>query len=474
MKIITISIIIGICTSACDFADHVTGSHIGQQLVDSLYRQSKLLLFQDSARTRELIRQQIKIADSIGYGHGFAKAYFLSAYLFERYDKLDLALTDYIKCLEISEKIDQPDLLLRTYANIGLVFYKARDYQDAITYFNQGKELALEQMNYFQIINFYSYMGLCFWRADDHMEALKYYKEAISIAIDNDKEKNNLSRLYNMSAMAFNDMEEFDSAKFYCNIALKAFKEGNGKEVAESQIINNLGHSYFLENNLDKAKKYFMKSLELNTANVNQIAELISIASNNLAEIALLENDTTKALEYFVLAEENTSISIFHPEIIRARINLINIHEAQNDLIIALKYSKINNKGIETLVNMIEQLRTLNIQFKLKKVVDGNREKEKQAQLQKERIFYLVIFAVLLASVITIGYKWRKYLFKWRKLKDHYNHFATIYNDFLKEYRAAIATQLKLNRELGTMSNTDLQDPREYLWKNVDDDDKKD
>ena len=58
------------------------------------------------------------------------------------------------------------------------------------------------------------------------------------------------------------------------------------------------------------------------------------------------------------------------------------------------------------------------------------------------------------------------------EIKDEYNHFVTIYNDFLTEYRAAIVTQLQLHRKLGTLPNTAMKGPwGENLWKNIDDDD---
>ena len=51
-----------------------------------------------------------------------------------------------------------------------------------------------------------------------------------------------------------------------------------------------------------------------------------------------------------------------------------------------------------------------------------------------------------------------------------------VYNDFIKEYRATMAAQLKLNQELGFFANNEIRDPREYLWKIFDDeeDDNKD
>ncbi len=110
---------------------------------------------------------------------------------------------------------------------------------------------------------------------------------------------------------------------------------------------------------------------------------------------------------------------------------------------------------------------------------------EYQRQLTKERferkieserqLFIIIIVSLsLLMVLIVVYFTTRRFFFyrdKWSKLKDKYNHFIIIYNDFITEYKTVIAKQLNLNRELGIVANIEMRDPREYLWKNIDDDD---
>jgi len=82
------------------------------------------------------------------------------------------------------------------------------------------------------------------------------------------------------------------------------------------------------------------------------------------------------------------------------------------------------------------------------------------------------LFPSLLIALIVVFFITKRFFFyrdKSRKIKDKYNHFTTIYNDFITEYSVRVAKQLKLNVELG-LRNPEMRDPREDLW-NIDDDD---
>lgn len=373
MKFLICSMIITTCLAGCDLLER----QAGQQLVDDLYEQSKTLLTTDAEQARELIGQQIKIADSTGYQLGLAKAYFLSSYLFERYYQLDLALADYFKCLEIIEKLDQPELELRTYANIGMVFYKAKDYRTAIEYFDQGSDIAIAHVNYPQIIYFYSHMGLCYMKADKNKEAIMYYKEALKIAAKNEQ-NDKLAKLNNLTGATFINLNSFDSARHYFNLAVIEFDKGNATGVKKAEIINNIGNSYLLQKDYPKAKEFLLKALDQKEKGGN--IKLYPSTHNNLGEIALYEQDTTIALEYFKKAEENTSLSDFHPEIFRARINLMDVHEAQENYIIALQYSKSNNMGIASLINTIDLLRNRDTGYKVNKVMNQNKVTKEKDQ----------------------------------------------------------------------------------------------
>ena len=87
-------------------------------------------------------------------------------------------------------------------------------------------------------------------------------------------------------------------------------------------------------------------------------------------------------------------------------------------------------------------------------------------------IIVSLLLLIVLIAVFIITKRFFFYRSKWRKLKEKYNHFTTIYSDFLAEYRTAIVTQLQLHRKLGTLPNTPIKGPwGENLWKNIDDDD---
>ena len=108
---------------------------------------------------------------------------------------------------------------------------------------------------------------------------------------------------------------------------------------------------------------------------------------------------------------------------------------------------------------------------KIKRAENQLNRKIEKAALKKERIYYWLSLSSLVIGLSAIGYRWRKYLNKWMRLKDKYNHFATKYNELLANVRAVATAQRKLNNELGgVLDSSEMQDPREYLWRDFDDD----
>jgi len=115
------------------------------------------------------------------------------------------------------------------------------------------------------------------------------------------------------------------------------------------------------------------------------------------------------------------------------------------------------------------------------KLVEYQRQLTKERferQIESERqVFIIIIVSLFLLMVLIVVYFITKRFFFYRnksnRIKNKYNQFVTRYNNFLTEYKAVIAKQLNLNRELGIVANTEMRDPREYLWKNIDDDDDK-
>ena len=116
---------------------------------------------------------------------------------------------------------------------------------------------------------------------------------------------------------------------------------------------------------------------------------------------------------------------------------------------------KLLDQSIE-LIDLKKLLDKMLEQYQLK-IVEYQRQltiERFQRKIESERqIFIIIIVSLSLLIVLIITFFITKRFFfyreKSRKIKDQYNHFTTIYNDFITEYSVMVAKQLKLNVELG-------------------------
>ena len=192
-----------------------------------------------------------------------------------------------------------------------------------------------------------------------------------------------------------------------------------------------------------------------------------------MSDIYLKEEDTVKAISCYLRAEHDKMIPSYHKELYRSRNKLSEIYEKQNKLHQTIYYTRLINKEAFNLVDLFDKLEIINKQYRVHEVEIKIEKATKQAQLRNERELYWLTLTLLVLGLITVGYRWRKYIGKWKKLKDKYNHFVIKYNEYFANVQAAVAAQRKLNDELsGVLDSNEMRDPREYLWRNSDDEEK--
>ena len=177
------------------------------------------------------------------------------------------------------------------------------------------------------------------------------------------------------------------------------------------------------------------------------------------------------AIHYFKTVSQLSINNKFNKQLSKAHSQLYKIYKQKGDNANELIYSNLLADIAIPLLNLKENLEKLIQRYQLQRMKDQQDRKNEGIKLEKERTLYWLTLTTLVLALTGVGYHWRKYVTKWNKLKDKYNDFVTKYNDFLIKYRATIAKQLKLNRELGALANTPIRDPREYLWKNFDEED---
>jgi tetratricopeptide (TPR) repeat protein len=141
--------------------------------------------------------------------------------------KYDEALGFFNKSLKIYLRLSfgQEDRMVGLlYGNIGGVYYRMRDYENALIHNQKSVEVMLKtgSQGHLYLVNSYNGIGVCYDRLKEHDEAIKYYKKALSVCL---KE---LGNSHPKTAICFEnlgslsvDMEEWDTAIEYYEKALR-------------------------------------------------------------------------------------------------------------------------------------------------------------------------------------------------------------------------------------------------------------
>lgn len=152
--------------------------------------------------------------------------------------------------------------------------------------------------------------------------ALKIYKKYLASA-------------YNNYGFLYFKEDDLEKAKIYLNKAIEVSREINNNDVVPTAL-NNLGYINKLQGDILKALDYYHQSLKLNTELKNE--REMALALNNIGGIYFKQNDLDKAYKYFfeaLLLEKKSGIP---KGVARLYSNIGSIYMKQNKLTEALDY----------------------------------------------------------------------------------------------------------------------------------------
>lgn len=167
-------------------------------------------------------------------------------------------------------------------------------------------------------------------------------KEANALIKKNSKNKSRQKIFKKFVASAYNNYgflyfkeDDLEKAKIYLNKAIEVSREINNNDVVPTAL-NNLGYINKLQGDILKALDYYHQSLKLNTELKNE--REMALALNNIGGIYFKQNDLDKAYKYFfeaLLLEKKSGIP---KGVARLYSNIGSIYMKQNKLTEALDY----------------------------------------------------------------------------------------------------------------------------------------
>ena len=171
------------------------------------------------------------------------------------------------------------------------VYMDMERYADATLPLKQAEELMEHVPDRQMQTMIYSNLGFLNRKAGDYEQAFSYYKKALAINRANQDSERIVSNLVNIMNLPIPEFA--DSAENYIHQLEQEVT--SARPELQSKAYNNIGVYYMNQNQPNKAKAYFEKSIQVSKGNNHQ-------ALLNLAEIYESEKDTKRADSLYQLA----------------------------------------------------------------------------------------------------------------------------------------------------------------------------
>jgi len=114
--------------------------------------------------------------------------------LYEKQDNWDIVYELYKKSLKAFKELDDVKGIITSYFNLGIIKKKASDFNQAVIYFKEGTNKAIESSYTESILKGLSYVGEILVYQGEMIKAKETYIKALSIA-ENIKEKNSILQI---------------------------------------------------------------------------------------------------------------------------------------------------------------------------------------------------------------------------------------------------------------------------------------
>ncbi|MFD2602070.1 tetratricopeptide repeat protein [Flavobacterium suzhouense] len=171
------------------------------------------------------------------------------------------AINYYLKARDYFEEHNDLNNLPVTYNGLGILYFEMGDFDGSISNFNKSFEIYNKLGDKRGMAVFYANMGNVYMIKEDFVKAKKYQKECLDTFITLKDTVNIVSTMINLSNIESN-LKNHESSLTMLNDALVLSEKIKDSRLKE-RIYLNYGITYYETHDLDKAKAYFNKQIEL-------------------------------------------------------------------------------------------------------------------------------------------------------------------------------------------------------------------
>ncbi|MBR8535619.1 tetratricopeptide repeat protein [Carboxylicivirga sediminis] len=301
------------------------------------------------------------------------------------------------EALALAKELKDDRLIAISYQKVGDALVFRGDKSNALKHYLAGLEI-VEQLNDETLLfTLYHNMGVLFDRLTDYDQALSYYEKALYVYNNADEKTDamqSVHTLYNSMANIYDEKNDTATAIKYYQKALKLATEKEDYQ-ALGTIYNNLGKVSLEAREWEVAYGHLTNSLKCR----QKINDLNGMAKsyNNLATYYLMLNQTDDAYAVARQALELAHRAGAMLTRLTALQNMSTIYESKGELDLALDKYKQYKALNDSLINesSIKKQTELQIKYEYEK-----EQKVKEAEQQKRNFRYILVISVLLLGLI--------------------------------------------------------------------------
>ncbi|MHA2502823.1 MAG: tetratricopeptide repeat protein [Candidatus Kariarchaeaceae archaeon] len=221
--------------------------------------------------------------------------------------KLDIALDEIEKVIEINNHIESPELSWHTINYKGIIYQYKGSLPEAKTMHMQNQQIAESLRSEIKISGVYNNLGNVLNLMGEIDKAIDYNFKSLAI-VEKIGHKINISMAYNNIATNYMLKGDLDRAEEYLNtskVILEELRMEDSPDMATAYL--NLGQVFHMQGKYELAKEYYQQCLEIDKNFGNHIN--IGEDYYNLLTLAIEMGDTEKAeAELINLQESNAKV----------------------------------------------------------------------------------------------------------------------------------------------------------------------
>lgn len=307
-----------------------------------------------------------------------------------------------------------PELLATNYNDLGIVYLKLKDYNNAIEVHLKALKIR-EQVNSPKLSSSYNNLGLVYMNFEQHEKAIDYFEKSLRLKRKNKDKAGIINSLNNLGIVSKN-IRHNENAKKYYNQALSLSKE-IGDVNKMSNALRNLAYVAFWEDKYALAVSYYEEVLELQKKQDNQTLVIETIL--NIAQMNLEAHKLAKAFDYLNLAMKKVKEEDIYANYSDVYLLYCNYYtllgNSEQSSAYYLKYKEIQDslalkKNAMTLADIETKYETekkeQEIELLKQKNIISTLELER-IQTQRKWIFSIVFLLLIIISVLIWLYRYR-------------------------------------------------------------------